>query len=70
MVVHRNNEQNLRALVTVLGKRSTPQGSLLKNMLESSLKIESLEFIEVLDKTLKWEVLKMPSFPYLPLAQK
>ena len=39
-------------------------------MLESSLKIDSFEFIEILDKTLKWEILRMPSFPYLPSSHK
>ena len=39
-------------------------------MLESSLKIQSLDFMEVLDKTLKWEILKMPSFPFLPNTTK
>lgn len=39
-------------------------------MLESSLKIETEDFVEVVDKTLKWEVLRMPSFPFLPPSSK
>ena len=35
-------------------------------MLVSSDTVDSFEFIAFMDKTLKWEVLKMPSYPFLP----
>ena len=49
------------------------QGSILElfgNLLRNSYKIESFEYISVIDKTLKWEILELPSFPFLPPATK
>lgn len=39
---------------------------LIKSLFVNSLKISSPEYISVIDRTLKWEILKMPSYPYLP----
>ena len=39
---------------------------LIYSMFINCMKIESPEYINVIDKTLKWEVLKLPTFPYLP----
>jgi hypothetical protein len=43
---------------------------LIYSLFVNAMKIESLEYINVIDKTLKWEVLKLPTFPYLPPAVK
>jgi hypothetical protein len=47
-------------------KTKIPYVELFESLLISSDKIDSFEFIAFLDKTLKWEILKMPSFPFLP----